>query len=97
MLGRDTAEGWRGRYRSAAGARRVLGKGGVLGMAAEVAERQGWRAIPPARARDGDRGIGATLGGLTCMIRYRGFWVGRCDRGNWLVTDDQIIKAWSIL
>lgn len=97
VLGTDTAKGWRGRYRSAAGAKRIMGKRGVLGTALRVAKAMGWRSIDPAAAQDGDRGIGATPGGVTCLIRYRGFWVGRADRGNWLISDREMIKAWRII
>lgn len=74
-----------------------MGAGGVARMAIKVARRWRWKRIAPAHAKDGDRAIGATAGGLTCFIRYRGFWVGRADRGNWLASDAEIARAWSVI
>lgn len=74
-----------------------MGKRGVFGMAAKVARAMKWKLIAAKDAQDGDRGVGLTPGGVTCLIRYCGFWVGRCDRGNWLATDGQMIKTWSIV
>ena len=88
--------GYRGRYRSAAGAQRVMGKRGVLGMATKIAKRMGWQTVAPGLAQDGDRGVAHGPGGLTCVIRLAGFWVGRFDRGDILATDRQMVAAWAV-
>jgi len=55
MTGVDLARGWRGRYRSLLGARRMLRRrGGLKALAEGVARRHGLAEIPPATARRGD-------------------------------------------
>lgn len=103
VTGRDSARGFRGRYRSANGAVRVMGKLGLLGLARQVARRNKWHKIPAdlaalRRAGDGDRGIARTVHGPACVIRYRGVWVGRHHGGgNIMASDGEIAAAWSIV
>jgi hypothetical protein len=99
VIGIDTAAGWRGRYRSASGAVRVMGKGGALGLARRVARKWKWRRLRDlGRARDGDRGVARVGTGLVCVLRYGRFWVGRHhDIGNVLAVDADVIAAWSPL
>jgi hypothetical protein len=101
VLGHDTAKGWRGRYYSQAGAMRVMGRGGPLQMARQVAKARHWRRIERAQvgnAADGDRGVALTTAGPACVIRFRGFWIGRHHgAGNLLATDREILMAWSVV
>lgn len=98
VLGRDTARGWRGRYRSEKTAMRLMGKGGIVSMAARIARAARWRRLADvSKAQDGDRGVANTPNGFACVIRYRGFWVGRTHGvGHLLASDREIVRAWSI-
>lgn len=80
----DSDPAWtvRGRYRSRAGAQRILGRGGLAAMLRGIARQQGWQAIRPAAARIGDVGIAATARGPVTVVRWRRrWWVGRNESG----------------
>lgn len=99
VLGKDPAQPYRGHYRSARGAKRVLGKAGLLGAWGKAARRLGWMRLDKkriARAKDGDRAVAITPAGVSTVIRYCGKWFGRSDYGNLMVGDDKIIRAWSV-
>jgi hypothetical protein len=105
VIGRDPAEPYRGHYRSARGAKRVLGKAGLLGAWGKAARRLGWRRLKITRTRakvdvigaaDGDRAVAVTPAGVSTVIRYRGRWIGRSDYGNLMVSNNKIIRAWSV-
>lgn len=99
VLGEDPAEPYRGRYRSERGAKRVLDKGGLIGAWAGAAKRLGWKRIAKDRfatALDGDRAVAKTPAGPTTVIRYKGRWFARADMGNLMVSDAQIVRAWSV-
>jgi hypothetical protein len=96
VQGVDPAEPYRGRYTTERGARRVLGKAGLMGAWGRAARRLGWPRIAPERARDGDRGIAVTAMGPTSVIRYAGRWAARVDHGNLFVTDAAVRRAWKV-
>lgn len=96
VQGVDPARDYRGRYRTERGARRVLGKPGLLGGWGRAARRLGWRRIAAAVAQDGDRAVAVTPAGVSSVIRYRGKWFGRIDQGNLMVADNKIIRAWAV-
>lgn len=96
VQGVDPARDYRGHYRSERGAHRVLGRPGLLGNWTKVARRLGWRRIAATAAQDGDRAVAATPAGVSTVIRYRGKWFGRIDRGNLMVADSKIIRAWAV-
>ncbi len=96
VQGIDPAKDYRGRYRSERGARRVLGRAGLLGAWGRVARRHGWPRIEPKAAQDGDRAVSKTPAGISTVIRYRGRWFGRVDMGNIMVFDDKIVRAWKV-
>ncbi|WP_308908974.1 DUF6950 family protein [Pseudokordiimonas caeni] len=54
ITGTDPLKGWRGRYRSAAGAARAMGGHSLLETASAVLEAMGATAISPAMATAGD-------------------------------------------
>ncbi|WCL55093.1 DUF6950 family protein [Gimibacter soli] len=54
VTGTDLMKGWRGRYRSAAGAARVMGGASLLETVAPVFGAAGAAPIPPAMATAGD-------------------------------------------
>jgi hypothetical protein len=101
ILGVDTAKGWRGRYYTQKTALKLMGRGGILRMATSIARRCKWRSLGRldlAGAQDGDRGIACTRHALVCVIRFRGFWVGRHHGiGNVIACDGEIVRAWSLL
>lgn len=97
VQGIDPAEPYRGRYKTERGARRVLGKAGLLGGWAKAARRFKWPRINPEQALDGDRGVAATPAGITSVIRYRGRWFARSDMGNLMVFDNKVMRAWAVL
>lgn len=95
----DPAKPYRRRYRTERGARRVLGKRGLLGAWGSAARRLGWRRMQKtefASAKDGDRAVAVTPAGVSTVIRYRGRWFGRIDYGNLMVMDRYIVRAWSV-
>jgi hypothetical protein len=99
VIGRDPAEPYRGHYRSMRGAKRVLGKAGLLGAWGRAARRLGWRRLGKSeitKAKDGDRAVAVTPAGVSTVIRYQGRWIGRSDYGNLMVSDNKIIRAWGI-
>lgn len=66
MTGEDPAEGWRGRYTTARGARRILHRAGY-GSQVAVAARL-FARVPPASARVGDIAVLARPEGLTLGV-----------------------------
>lgn len=99
VLGIDPASSLRRRYRSEAGAKRLMGARGIFGIAVDTARRLGWKAIPRSAhglALDGDRGVGLGPAGPTSVIRLGRFWIGRYERGEVVLTDRSIIRAWSV-
>ncbi|MFN3746709.1 MAG: DUF6950 family protein [Hyphomicrobiaceae bacterium] len=88
LYGIDLGRGWRCRYRSKAGAARVLGRRGLLPAVARTARRHGWRRIPVREAQPGDLGVYVTRAeGPACAISLDGpaSWVGRIDMGVVLI------------
>jgi hypothetical protein len=99
VLGIDTAAGWRGKYSTVEEARALLGKAGLMGAIGRQARQFGWPRIATGMiglAQDGDRGIARTLDGVSTVIRYCGFWVGRQDRGDIMACDDDVLRAWRV-
>lgn len=97
VRGVDPAKPYRGRYRTEIGAKRVLGKSGLLGAWGAAARRLGWRRLKTvARAQDGDRAVAVTPAGVSSVIRYCGRWIGRSNHGNLMVFDKNIVRAWSV-
>ena len=97
VQGIDPAAPYRGRYRTEKGAQRVLGKAGLLGGWGRAARRFKWPRITPDAALDGDRGVAVTPAGVTSVIRYCGRWFARSDRGNLMVLDTKVMRAWRVL
>jgi hypothetical protein len=95
-LGVDPAAAWRGRYRTERGARRLMGKGGVLKATTKGAGSVGWRRIAPAKALPGDLGVARTVNGAAGVIRHGDYWIGRRDRGFSAVDDRAVAAAWRV-
>lgn len=95
-LGKDPAAPLRGRYRTERGARRLVGRRGMLGTVALAARRMSWRRIAPAAAAPGDLGLVLTDAGPACVIRGRGHWLNRIDYGFSAHPDQAIARAWSV-
>lgn len=93
-LGIDPASAWRGRYRTERGARRVMGRGGVLRAVGHGARSVGWQRIKPAEARPGDLGVARTINGHAGVIRHRRDWLGRRDRGFTAIPPEYVVTAW---
>ena len=99
VTGINTGAAYRGRYDSKESAERLMGRMGLIGEWGKVARRFGWKRIHRheiALARDGDRAVAMGPAGVTSVIRYRGKWVGRYDRGNIMTTDAQVLRAWRV-
>lgn len=79
--GVDLGKPYRGRYRSAKGALRVLGRRGVLGAMARGARALGWLRMAPASCQSGALGVIQTEQGPAGVMRYGSMWVGRMDSG----------------
>lgn len=97
--GRDIAVGYRNRYTTETGAKRVMGRGGLARTAAAIARRFGFESIPPEKACVGDLGIflgvfrgkpGVSL--VRCI--HKGEWVGRNEHGWSIVSTKDVRKAW---
>lgn len=105
VLGYDPAASFRGRYRTALGANRVLGPDGLLGAIQTAARKHRWRQIKPTEADTGDIAVAImpTPKGRpaqTCLIcRAPGWFVARSDNGFTALASDnpQISRVWSIL
>lgn len=95
-LGVDPAAAWRGRYRTARGARRVLGAKGLPGALAATARRLRWPSIAPAKARTGDIGLIRTKDGHAVVIFDRAHFVGPVDGGYSVTPADLVLKAWKV-
>ena len=95
MTGADPAAPFRGRYRSEAGARRLLraAGGGLAELVARQAQEQGAVEVPPLRAQRGDLclaagpdgldGLGVCVGGAAAFMRPDGLAflpIGRVKR-----------------
>lgn len=101
-LGYDPAAPWRGRYKTRAGALRVLGPKGILGAMRAAARRHKWKRISPAMAQPGDMGLAWTevhgrLVLATVICRARGWFVGRNERGWTAMRAEHVAGAWSVL
>lgn len=94
--GIDTAEPWRGRYRTQIGARRALGKAGLAGALASAARRHGWKRIAMRAARTGDRALVPTPEGPALAIFWRGWWIGRRDFGFAALPRSAALRCYSI-
>lgn len=92
----DPAAPFRNRYRTEIGAKRVLGKAGLIGGWGRAARRFNWPRIKAKNAQDGDRAVAKTPAGITSVIRYRGRWFAAANRGNIMVFDDKIVRAWAV-
>jgi hypothetical protein len=96
-LGRDPAEAYRGRYRTAAGACHVLGCGGVPAALEACGVEMDWPEIDPKQASVGDLGMIDTLEGAAGVIFYQGFWVGRVDYGFSVWRTPCVTRAWRVI
>lgn len=106
VLGYDPAASGRGRYRTARGAARVLGKGGVAGAIRRAARKFKWKVIEPRQARPGDVGV-ATLTlvengkplQVNSMVKCfaRGWFVGRASVGWTALPAKHVRLAWCVL
>lgn len=102
-LGYDPAAQFRGRYRTRIGARRVLGKNGLLGNIKVAARRHGWKRIKPCNALPGDIGMAWVEAGdrtpvlATVICRDEGWFVGRNEFGWTAIPASHTKLAWSIL
>lgn len=100
VLGIDPAQHLRGHYHDQDGALRIMGVRGVYGVAVDAARRMGWRPIDRGRivnALDGDRAVALGPAGVSCVIRLERFWVGRFQRGEVVLMDRNILRAWSVI
>lgn len=98
VLGYDPAQDFRGRYKTERGAKRVLGKSGLIGALRRAAKRYHWLRVKVSPLLpSGTRGIAILPLGPTVMIKYsKGFWVGRSSEGFASVGDDDIKYAWQV-
>lgn len=92
--GKDVGKPYRGRYRSARGAARVLGARGVPGALKKAATALRWPSLPPARCQDGAIGYILTPAGPAGVIRSGDMWVGRLAYGLGAFPSEQVVKAW---
>lgn len=103
VLGYDPAASFRGRYRTALGANRVLGGTGLAGALADAATVHGWRRIKGDEADTGDIGLAIYENEKkrlvqTCMIcRAPGWFVAR-KAGGFVALDARLIeRAWAVV
>lgn len=92
--GRDVGKPYRGRYRSAGGAVRVLGPRGVPGALAKAARSLRWPSLPPARCQNGAIGYIETPAGPAGVMRLGNMWVGRFPSGFSMFPSSEVRKAW---
>lgn len=93
--GVDTAAPrFRGHYRSASGALRLLGRGGVPGAVARAARRIGFKPMPAALAPIGSLGLIQTASGPAGAMRHEGLWITRAPVGFSAWPSRLIFKAW---
>lgn len=92
--GVDVGKPYRGRYRSANGARRVLGKRGVMGAVALAARSIGFHAMPAEIAPIGSLGLIMTAAGAAGAMRHGDLWVIRAPVGFSAMPSRLIFKAW---
>ena len=102
VLPYDPAAEFRGHYKTARGARRVLGSGGLEAAIRRTARRNGWKRIDPNRAQPGDIGMGWTEAGdrrvlATFICRANGWFVARNERGFTATSASNIVICWSVL
>ncbi len=97
-LGYDAVAGFRGRYRTRIGARRVLGRQGLAGALRAVARKQGWVRIKVGAEQTGDIGI-LMLGEVpvTMICRAPGWFVARNERGWSAVPAKHVRVIWQVV
>jgi hypothetical protein len=95
--GYDPCAGFRGRYRTARGAHRVLGAGGLPGIMRKAARRHGWRKVKATKAKVGDVGL-IVVGNAFAVVRclHRGEWIGRNSAGWSMVPTSRVRLAWQV-
>lgn len=97
VFDRDPASPWRGRYRTAQGAQRVLGPRGLAGALAAQARAFGWEKVQPERARVGDLGLIVSPQGCSVVrCLHPGEWVGRNETGFSVVPTEAVRVAWAV-
>lgn len=88
---------WRGRYSSVRGMKRVLGPGGLPSRMRQVARRQKWKRVDPAKARVGDIGLVPAVNGLAVVrMLHRNQWIGRNQTAWSVLPTSMILRAWSV-
>jgi hypothetical protein len=98
VTGDDPGEPYRKLYSDEAGAKRVMGRFGVLGTLQGVARRLGWTRINPERADTGDWGAVMTNEGLTGVICVKpGWWCQRHGEGIAMYRTEIVKRAWRVL
>lgn len=102
VMGFDPAADYRGKYADRETAMALLGARGVIGAMWRAAKQFGWRAIDPAKAAPGDRGLVLTPQGPAGVICAGEFWMGPGVEGMMVVraaaNGVRIVKrAWGVI
>jgi hypothetical protein len=95
VLGYDAAAEYRERVSTKRGAKRVLGRPGLIGAIRRASRRHGWKRIDPKSAQAGD--IGFFPGSNSSVIcRAPGWFVGRNERGVTVLPATCVRFAWKV-
>ena len=97
-LGYDAGVQFRGRYKTARGARRALGRKGLLGALQGMARKHHWRSIAAGCEQPGD--IGVLVSGKiasTVICRAPGWFVGRELNGYTAIPSRMVSKIWAVI
>ncbi|QUS39563.1 hypothetical protein RPMA_12485 [Tardiphaga alba] len=96
-IGCDPVSHIRGRYRTRIGARRLIGRRGLLPAARVVARKRGWRRINEGE-QVGDIGVAVLSGVLSVVIcRAPGWFVGRNERGWTSMPSTNVRIIWAVI
>lgn len=94
VTAKDTAAEYRGRYRTKAGAARVLGAAGVPGAMLKGAKALRYVRIAPETARPGALGVVKAAEGFAGVIYDGASWLGRVDNGFSSLPHAAVSVAW---